>query len=73
MTDPEVTRTSLEASNKEKDREKRKQNLLGRRQRLKALLAQENEELQAEFDNLPAGAKPITDLRHSWSKDFFQF
>merc|ERR1712058_159733 len=41
----------------------RKQNLLGRRQRLKALLSRENEEFEAEFENLPAGAKPITDLR----------
>jgi len=63
LTDPEVTRTSLEASNKEKERENRKQNLLGRRQRLKALLTRENEEFEAEFENLPAGAKPITDLR----------
>ena len=63
LTSPEVTKTSLQASNKEAEREKRKQNLLGRRQRLKALLATENEELQKELDSLPSGSKPITDLR----------
>ena len=63
LTSPEVTRTSLEASSREADTERRKQNLLGRRQRLKALLAAENEEYQAEMDRLPSGSKPITDLR----------
>ena len=63
LTSPEVTKTSLQASHKEAEREKRKHNLLGRRQRLKALLATENEELQKELDSLPSGSKPITDLR----------
>ena len=64
LTSQELTKASMEASSKEAEREKRRENLLVRRNRLKVLYEEERAALQAELDSLPAGAeKPITDLR----------
>ena len=68
LTSPEVTKTSLEASNRKENHEKRKQHLLGRRQRLKALLAEEEAGYKAEIAALPPGVQPITDLREEREK-----
>ena len=64
LTSQEVTKASLEATTKEADRERRRQNLLVRRNRLAALLEAEKTALQEELDLLPAGTeKPVSDLR----------
>jgi len=64
LTSQEARRASLEASSKEKDREKRKEGLLGRKNKLKVLYAQEKEMYQEELERLPSGVKPpITDMR----------
>ena len=63
LISPEVTKTSMEATYRKENHEKRRQNLLGRRQRLKALLADEEEGHRAEMAALPSGVQPITDLR----------
>ena len=69
LTSPEVTKASLEASNREAELKKRRDNLEDRRQRLKNLLTEEQSEYQAELDKLPAGSvKPITDLREEREK-----
>jgi len=62
LTSEEVCRARQE--DKETERERRRQNLLVRRNKLKALYDSENKALQLELDSLPPGtAKPITDLR----------
>ena len=64
LTSQEVTKASLEATNKETEKERRKQNLLVRRNRLKVLYEEERATLQLELDRLPAGTeRPIKDLR----------
>ena len=64
LTSQEVTKASLEATNKETEKERRKQNLLVRRNRLKVMYEEERATLQLELDRLPAGTeRPITDLR----------
>jgi len=68
LTSQEVRRASLEASSKEKERENRKQGLLGRRNRLRVLYAQEKEMFQEELEKLPSGVRPITDMRDQREK-----
>ena len=62
LTSQEVTKASLEASSKEAERDRRKQNLLVRRNRLKVLYEEERAALQLELDSLPPGTeRPITE------------
>lgn len=68
LTSQEARRASLEASTKEREREKRKEGLLGRRNKLKVLYAKEKEMYQEELEKLPSGVKPIHDMRSEREK-----
>jgi len=64
LTSQEVRRASLEASSKEKERERRKESLLVRRNKLKVLYAKEKQIFQEEMEKLPSDVRPIDDMRN---------
>jgi len=64
LTSQEMRRASLEASSKEKERERRKEGLLGRRNKLKVLYGREKEKYQEELEALPSDMRPIDDMRN---------